>query len=156
MVLRVAAPLAGTVVPLYTVPDRVFADAIVGPGVAIEPARGSRAVTAPIAGILVKVKPHAFVVVAPDGQAVLVHLGIDTVSLAGEGFTVLAAEGSPVAIGDPVVDWDPAAVRDRGLSPICPVVALEATAVFDAATGPIQPGQALFSVAGPGTGAPLS
>jgi PTS system glucose-specific IIA component len=147
VVLRVAAPLAGTVVPLYTVPDRVFADAIVGPGVAIEPAPGSRAVTAPIAGTLVKVKPHAFVVVAPDGQGVLVHLGIDTVALDGEGFTVLAAEGSAVSVGDPVVDWDPAAVAARGLSPICPVVALDATAVFDAADGPVQPGEALFTVA---------
>ena len=83
-------------------------------------------VTAPIAGVLVKVKPHAFVVVAPDGRAVLVHLGIDTVSLGGDGFTVLADEGAPVAIGDPVVRLGSGRRRGRGLSAICPVVALEA------------------------------
>lgn len=145
MTLTVTAPLAGTAVPLSEVPDPVFADAIVGPGVAIRPDPGSRSVTAPIAGVLLKVKPHAFVVVSPDGHAVLVHLGIDTVSLDGAGFTVLATEGSQVSIGDPVVEWDPAAVAARGLSTICPVVALEATALSDNVAGPVVPGEPIFT-----------
>jgi len=56
----------------------------------------------------------------------LVHLGIDTVQLKGEGFTLLAAEGDEVAAGAPVVEWDPAAVEAGGRSPLCPVVALDA------------------------------
>jgi PTS system N-acetylglucosamine-specific IIA component len=57
-----------------------------------------------------------------------VHLGIDTVQLKGEGFTLLAAEGDDVEAGDPVVEWDPAAVEAGGRSPVCPVVALDAAA----------------------------
>jgi PTS system glucose-specific IIA component len=143
--LQVLAPLAGVAVPLSEVPDPVFAEAIVGPGIAIEPDPAAHVVTAPIAGVLLKVKPHAFVVVAADGRAVLVHLGIDTVSLGGAGFTVLAAEGTSVAAGDAVVRWDPVAVAGRGLSAICPVVALEASAVRSAVTGPVLPGSLIFT-----------
>jgi PTS system glucose-specific IIA component len=143
--LEVTAPLAGTAVPLAEVPDPVFADALVGPGVAIVPRPGPCTVVAPIDGTLVKVKPHAFVVVSADGRGVLVHLGIDTVTLGGDGFRVLVVEGATIAIGDPVVEWDPAAVEARGLSAICPVVALDATAVAAAARGPVRPGESLFT-----------
>jgi sugar PTS system EIIA component len=143
--VNVTAPLSGTAVPLSEVPDPVFAESIVGPGVAIQPDPAARTATAPIAGLLLKVKPHAFVVVAPDGRAVLVHLGIDTVSLGGDGFTIRAAEGSTVAIGDPVIDWDPAAVAAAGLSAICPVVALDATTVLDPASGRVARGQSVFT-----------
>jgi PTS system glucose-specific IIA component len=143
--VNVTAPLAGTAIPLSEVPDPVFAGEIVGPGVAIHPDPEARTVTAPISGTLLKVKPHAFVVVSPEGRAVLVHLGIDTVSLDGTGFTIRAAEGETVAIGDPVIEWDPGAVVAAGLSPICPVVALEATAVADTVVGPILRGQSIFT-----------
>jgi sugar PTS system EIIA component len=143
--LLVTAPLAGTARPLSAVPDRVFAEAIVGPGVAIDPVLTAGTVGAPIAGTLMKVKAHAFVVVSTDGRAVLVHLGIDTVSLDGAGFTVLATEGAPIAAGQPVVAWDPVAVVARGLSPICPVVALEATDLAGLALGAVGAGDPLFS-----------
>lgn len=143
--MNVTAPLSGTAVPLSEVPDPVFAGEIVGPGVAIRPEVGAGLVTAPIAGVLLKVRPHAFVVVAPDGRAVLVHLGIDTVSLDGQGFTVRGTEGASVAIGDPVIEWDPDAVVAAGLSAICPIVALEAAAVSGTAAGPITSGQSIFT-----------
>jgi PTS system N-acetylglucosamine-specific IIA component len=143
--LEVTAPLAGTAVPLAEVPDPVFAEALVGPGVAIQPLPGLGTVVAPIAGTLVKVKPHAFVVVSTDGRGVLVHLGIDTVTLGGDGFRVLVVEGATIALGEPVVEWDPAAVEARGLSAICPVVALDATSVATAASGPVRPGEPLFT-----------
>jgi glucose-specific phosphotransferase system IIA component len=143
--LTVAAPLAGTAIALEEVPDPVFATAIVGPGMAIEPDPRVGVVTAPIAGQLLKVKPHAFVVVSPEGQAVLVHLGIDTVSLNGEGFTVLAAEGTPVAAGDPVIEWDPVTIAERGLSTVCPIIALDAERVLNTATGPILAGEPVFT-----------
>jgi PTS system N-acetylglucosamine-specific IIA component len=57
-----------------------------------------------------------------------VHLGIDTVQLAGEGFSLVAAEGAEVGAGDGVVEWDPAAVEAGGRSPVCPVVALDTPA----------------------------
>ena len=126
--LTVLAPVTGTVVDVSEVEDPVFAAGLVGPGLAIEPdgVRGGEAV-APITGKIVKLHPHAFVVQHDDGRAVLVHLGIDTVKLGGEGFTTHASEGDVVQRGTVLVTWDPAAVRDGGKSAVCPVVALEAT-----------------------------
>jgi sugar PTS system EIIA component len=145
--LIVAVPLAGTAIGLEAVPDPVFAAAMVGPGAAIDPERAPATVVAPVAGTLVKLKPHAFVVVGAEGRGVLVHLGIDTVRLDGEGFTLLAAEGDTVEVGTPVVAWDPAAVEATGRSPVCPVVALDAEpgAVGDRAEGPVSAGERLFS-----------
>ena len=127
--LTVRAPVAGVVVAMADVPDPVFGAQLVGPGVAIDPVRdGDVDVVAPIDGTLVKVHPHAFVVAASDGRAALVHLGLDTVQLGGEGFTLRAAEGDAVRAGDVVVTWHPADVEAGGRSPVCPVVALDAPA----------------------------
>lgn len=142
----VASPLAGTVLPLTEVPDPVFAEALVGPGLAVLPPPGPAVALAPVAGEVSLVHPHAFVVVGPDGRGVLTHLGIDTVKL-GEGFTVLAAVGDTVACGQPMVRWDPAAVTAAGLSAVCPVVALDATPAQLAgfASGSVSPGDRLFT-----------
>ena len=147
MSIVVTAPVPGTAAPLTEVPDPVFAGAMVGPGVAIWPDLGTADVVSPIAGTLVKLKPHAFVVQEPGGRAVLVHLGIDTVGLNGDGFTVLAAEGQQVRAGEVVVRWSPGDVARRGLSPVCPVIALDAPAdaVTDPAAGAITAGEALFT-----------
>jgi PTS system N-acetylglucosamine-specific IIA component len=111
---------------LRDVPDPVFAEAMVGPGAAVDPPRTLIDAVAPIDGTLVKVQPHAFVVQADGGgPAVLVHLGIDTVRLAGEHFTVRLEGGSRVRAGDVVTRWDVAAVAARGLDPIVPVIALD-------------------------------
>ncbi len=128
MVLRVGAPVAGRVTGLAAVPDPVFSGAMVGPGTAIDPERAPGEATAPIGGTLVKLHPHAFVVVSDDGRGVLVHLGIDTVQLQGRGFTLLAEEGKRVEAGQPLIRWDPAAVESSGRSPVCPVIALDAGA----------------------------
>jgi len=143
----VAAPLAGTAVGLDAVPDPVFAGKMVGPGVAVDPERAPATAVSPIAGTLLKLKPHAFVVTGPDDRGVLVHLGIDTVNLDGEGFALLAAEGDHVEVGTAVVAWDPAAVEASGRSPVCPVIALDADPadLADLASGPVAPGDPLFT-----------
>lgn len=123
---QVLAPLAGRVLPLQDVPDPVFADALVGPGLAIDPLRGPGDAVSPVSGQLVKLHPHAFVVVTEAGSGVLVHLGIDTVELKGEGFRLHVEEGSTVTAGQSIVSWNPAEIEAGGRSPICPVVALEA------------------------------
>lgn len=126
MNLIVLSPVSGRIVPLRDVPDPVFSAEMVGPGIAVDPAPRSRSrAVAPVAGKLVKLHPHAYVVQTTHGSAVLVHLGIDTVQSAGEGFRLLAAEGAEIAAGEPVVEWDPAAVAAGGRSPICPVIALD-------------------------------
>ena len=130
MSLAVRAPLAGTVVMLDDVPDPVFSSRIVGPGLAIDPDRGhgTAAATAPISGILSKVHPHAYVTVSPEGRSVLVHLGLDTVELGGQGFTVHAVEGGEIAAGEPIITWSPATIEAGGHNPIVPVIALGAAA----------------------------
>ena len=124
----VLAPVPGRAVDLTEVPDPTFAQAIVGPGAAIDPPRGIVDAIAPIGGRLLKVFPHAYVIVSPDGVGVLVHLGIDTVELRGEGFTLRAKQGDQVAAGDVVVTWDTAAIEAGGRNPIVPVIILERTA----------------------------
>jgi PTS system glucose-specific IIA component len=123
----ILAPLGGDVVALADVPDPVFAQELVGAGVAIKPQRGigDITVTAPVAGKIVKLHPHAFVILGAGGVGVLVHVGIDTVRLKGEGFTLLAAEKSKVAAGDPVLRFNPDEVIAHGYSDICPVVVLD-------------------------------
>lgn len=127
MTSRVLAPVAGTVVAMADVPDPVFAGAIVGPGLAIDPDRsGPVDAVAPVAGRIAKLHPHAFVIVDDDGHAVLVHLGLDTVQLDGQGFTLHAAEQDTVTAGQVLISWNPQDVEAGGRSPLSPVVALEA------------------------------
>jgi PTS system glucose-specific IIA component len=128
--LRVASPLPGRVIALADVPDAVFASALVGDGVAVVPHDDAAVLTAvaPLAGRVVKIMPHAFIVQHESGPAVLVHVGIDTVHLKGEGFTVHAAKGDVVAVGDAMVGVDVPFIRSKGLDPCCPVVVLDTAA----------------------------
>ncbi len=125
---NVTSPLAGRAIGLTAVPDPVFSGAMVGPGTAIDPVREPSEAVSPVDGIVVSLHPHAFVVVDADGHGVLTHLGIDTVQLNGEGFELLVNKGDTVTRGQSIVRWDPVAVEAAGKSPICPIVALEATA----------------------------
>lgn len=123
--VSVLAPCPGRVVPLSETGDPVFASEMVGPGVAIAPDPGEVTVVSPIAGTVVKVHPHAFVVLGPEGVGVLVHLGINTVRLEGKGFEVLATQGSTVRPGDPMVRWDPSTITGEDMSAMVPVVAMD-------------------------------
>lgn len=125
----VVAPLDGVVRDLDDVPDHVFSTRIAGPGVALEPHvpdAGPALAHAPVEGRLVTVFAHAFAVEPAPGLTVLVHLGIDTVRLEGEGFALYATEGDHVTAGEPVLGWSPRTVEGRGLATLSPVVALQA------------------------------
>jgi glucose-specific phosphotransferase system IIA component len=147
--LVVLAPIAGTVVPLAEVPDPVFAGQMVGSGAAVEPPAGEMFdVVSPVAGKVIKLLPHAFVVVAGSGRGVLTHVGIDTVKLKGEGFKLLIAQGDTVDAGAPVMRVDPAAALAAGYSMVSPVVVLDTkpdTATLVAA-GTVTAGEELFSL----------
>ncbi|MBS2538145.1 PTS glucose transporter subunit IIA [Catenulispora sp. NF23] len=146
MDISISSPLTGRAIGLAEVPDPVFAGSMVGPGAAVDPERAPQVAVAPIAGRLVKLKPHAFVVQSEDGRGVLVHLGIDTVNLEGVGFELVAAEGDRLRAGQPIVTWNPADVQARGLSPVSPVIALDAeTAAIEAiVAGAVAAGDELF------------
>ena len=148
---QILSPCPGRVIAMADVPDPVFAEEMVGPGVAIEPDPGPTTVVSPIAGTVLKVLPHAFVVLG-DGVGVLVHLGINTVRLEGEGFEVLATQGSEVAAGDPMITWDPAALpataSGQDVSPVVPVVLMDApkgSVTSDAIGGSVSTGDLLFT-----------
>jgi glucose-specific phosphotransferase system IIA component len=122
------------------VPDEVFAQEMLGPGVALDPgSTGVVDVLAPVDGVLSALHPHAFVIQVPDGRAVLVHLGLDTVRLLGETFTLDCCQGDAVRAGQLVVRWDVAAAVARGKPALCPVVALQAPpgAVHTAGAGTV-------------------
>jgi N-acetylglucosamine PTS system EIICBA or EIICB component len=124
-VTPVLAPFAGRIVPLEEVPDATFAKALVGPGVAIDPPHETVEALAPVSGRIVKLWPHAYAIQTAGGAGVLVHLGIDTVKLEGEGFTTLAEQGDEVVVGQPVIRYDVESVVAAGLSPVVPVIVLD-------------------------------
>lgn len=147
---EVLSPLAGSVLSLSAVPDQLFAVGAMGPGIAIEPPAAVVEVVSPISGTLLQVFPHAFVVVGDDELGVLVHLGIDTVQLKGEGFTALAGKGDFVSAGAPVISYDVPAIRAAGFASIVPVVILERPAdtlvVLPAEGDDVLPGTPLLTV----------
>lgn len=144
----VGSPVTGDVVGLGAVSDPVFAEAMVGPGTAVDPERAAGVAVAPVSGRVSTLHPHAFVVIDGGGRGVLVHLGVDTVQLEGEGFELLVERGDDVPAGQPLVRWDPGGVEASGRSPLCPVVALDAGAAQLAgvrADGTVRSGDVLFT-----------
>jgi PTS system glucose-specific IIA component len=126
--LQVLSPMPGRVAPLAEVPDPMFAEAMLGPGLAIDPPRVPVVAVAPISGTIASLFPHAMGIEADGGYSILVHLGLETVKLNGEGFTLLKAKGDTVVAGEPVIEWDPAAIEAGGLPVITPVIAIQAEA----------------------------
>jgi phosphoenolpyruvate-protein phosphotransferase len=121
-VLRLFAPLAGWCMPLSEVPDPVFADKLAGDGVAIDPT--GNMLHAPCDGEIVPMQgaSHAVTVRSEAGIDILMHVGIDTVQLAGEGFELLVAPGQRVRAGDPLLRFDLDLLARRARSLITPIV----------------------------------
>lgn len=122
---QVLAPVAGRAVPLQDVPDPVFSQGMVGYGAAIDPPRGVVEAVAPVSGRLLRLMPHAYVVMTQDNVGVLVHLGLDTVALQGEGFTAHVNQGDDVTAGQLIITYDVPAIEAKGLNPIVPVVIMD-------------------------------
>ncbi len=104
LILR--APLSGVIYPLERVPDPVFAQKLMGDGLSIDPVDGT--LCAPCAGEVIQLHPasHALTLRTSDGVEVLMHIGIDTVSLKGNGFTPRIKQGDRVESGAPLIDFD--------------------------------------------------
>ena len=151
MSIEVGSPVEGLAAPLSDVPDPVFSQAMVGPGIAVKPKAGPSDAVAPIAGKVATLHPHAFVVASDAGVAILVHLGIDTVKLDGAGFTLHVAKNEVVAAGQRIASWDSAEIESKGYASMCPVVALDAAAetVSDIRDdGAVMPGDVVFLAGG--------
>lgn len=118
----VTAPFSGTLVPLSEVPDETFASGVLGEGIAIEPSDGL--FCSPVDGTVETIAEtkHAIGFAADNGLEILVHVGLETVSLNGEGFEILVKEGDKVKAGQPVAKADLALIRERGLKTITSIV----------------------------------
>jgi len=122
VIATLVAPVSGEIVPLDAVPDEAFASKAVGDGVAIKPS--DKRVVAPIAGTVVKIfnTNHAFCLESENGVEIVVHMGLDTVALGGQGFTRLVEEGAQVTAGQPVLEMDLDYLNAHARSMISPVV----------------------------------
>ncbi|EJJ0546743.1 N-acetylglucosamine-specific PTS transporter subunit IIBC [Cronobacter sakazakii] len=116
------SPVTGEVVALDEVPDEAFASKAVGDGVAIKPT--DKLVVAPAAGTIVKIfnTNHAFCLETENGAEIVVHMGIDTVALNGQGFKRLVEEGAQVTAGQPVLELDLDFLNANARSMVSPVV----------------------------------
>ncbi|CAG9413085.1 PTS system N-acetylglucosamine-specific EIICBA component [Providencia alcalifaciens] len=121
-VLSLIAPVSGEVYSLDQVPDEAFSSRIVGDGIAIKPT--SSEVVAPAAGTIVKIFPtnHAFCLETANGVELIVHMGIDTVALNGEGCERLVEEGAEVEAGTPILKLDLPFLEANAKSMISPVI----------------------------------
>ncbi|MFT8315203.1 MAG: glucose PTS transporter subunit IIA [Clostridium sp.] len=119
---QVMSPVNGNVVNLNNVSDRMFSEGIIGRGIAIDPT--DDIIKSPIDGKLKLIfnTNHAFVVTSKKGIELLVHIGIDTIELNGDGFKRLVEEGEFVKVGDPVIKIDRQKIIDKGYELITPVV----------------------------------
>ncbi|MGG6433117.1 PTS sugar transporter subunit IIA [Anoxybacillus sp. D401a] len=118
----IVAPLTGNVRPLDDVPDPVFAQKMMGEGLAIEAIDG--VVVSPVNGEVVQVFPtkHAVGLRSEGGLEILIHVGIDTVHMQGEGFEAYVKAGERVKAGDLLLSFDLALVQQKAKSPLTPVV----------------------------------
>jgi glucose-specific phosphotransferase system IIA component len=144
MTIALASPFTGKVVPLEEVADDVFSQRVMGDGVAVLPSEGR--VVAPVAGTVGKLFEggHGFAIETPDGLQVLVHVGLETVHLKGDGFTVKTNEGDEVAAGDEMVTVDLDRMREFGIDMVSPVVVISGQDVTVRASDEVSAGDPLL------------
>jgi glucose-specific phosphotransferase system IIA component len=125
-VFTVRSPAVGSVIALSDVPDPVFAEGMIGPGVAVLPSDST--IVAPCDGTVVAAPDsgHAYGIVTPQGVQLLIHVGLDTVRLAGKGFDQHVTVNQEVKAGDPLVDIDLDLIQNAGYSLLTPVVVTNA------------------------------
>ncbi|MEW4088363.1 beta-glucoside-specific PTS transporter subunit IIABC [Bacillus altitudinis] len=128
---EVQAPMSGKVIPLSEVNDSVFSSEMMGKGVAILPDK--EVVQAPFSGKVVTVTPtkHAIGLVSDDGIELLIHVGIDTVSLNGQFFDVLVKEGDKIKTGDHLLSFDIEGIQSNHLDVVTPIIVTNSTQYLD-------------------------
>ena len=139
----VYAPLNGQAVALEQVPDEVFSEKVLGDGLGIIPSDGK--VYSPVNGEISSVAEtlHAYGFASDDGLEILVHVGLDTVALKGEGFKSYVNEGDRVRVGDLVAEVDLELLKKKGINPITPVLVCDGgdDKVMNTLSGSVTAGQ---------------
>lgn len=144
--VHVLAPLSGTVVPIEAVPDPAFAQKMVGDGLSIDPQ--TSLVLAPIDGRVIDLQAsrHALVIEGRSGVKIMVHVGIDTVLLGGEGFDALVDKGDEVRAGQPLLRFDLAYVAAHAASVLTEIVVVNGECVLrmDKTAGCVEAGKSVL------------
>ncbi|MGQ8883442.1 PTS sugar transporter subunit IIA [Bacillus paralicheniformis] len=119
---EIFSPLTGQLVPLEQVPDPVFSEKMMGDGIAVIPEEG--VLVSPVEGEVVQVfhSKHAIGIKSVSGLDILLHVGLETVELNGEGFTVFIKEGQTVKVGDPLLNFDISFLRNENKEIITPII----------------------------------
>ena len=133
------SPLTGQLMNLADTPDPAFASGALGQGVAIEPS--AEEVVAPFDGEVVMIfgTKHAIGLKSDAGVEVLIHIGLDTVNLAGEGFETFVEQGARVTKGQKLITFDAQKIKDAGYSTVTPVVITNANEFGEVTPVPAQP-----------------
>lgn len=120
--IKIASPVNGNIVPLNEVEDETFASGIMGKGIAIIPKDGK--IVSPINGTVQTIfkTKHAIGLLSDDGAEILIHVGMDTVQLNGEHFISHIKDGDKVKVGDPLVDVDIDAIKEKGYNTVTPII----------------------------------
>jgi len=144
----VFAPIDGQLIALEKVDDEVFAQRMAGDGVAILPI--GEIFTAPIDGVITKIfsTNHAYSVKSKQDLEVLVHIGLETVALKGEGFERLAQEGDEVKAGDPIIKADLNYIKEHAKDIITPILITDESKyeAIDKNTNVVITGDAIMEV----------
>jgi phosphoenolpyruvate-protein phosphotransferase len=147
--LQLLAPLSGVLIALEQVPDPVFSGRVIGDGLCIDPT--SSTLCAPLAGVIsnVQASGHAVSITDDNGVQVLMHIGLDTVNLGGQGFTHLVEEGQRVVAGQALIQFDAdyIARHARSLMTLMLVVSAEPFTWLVASSGQVESGQPLLELA---------
>ncbi|MCM3125793.1 MULTISPECIES: glucose-specific PTS transporter subunit IIBC [unclassified Mesobacillus] len=116
------SPIKGEIKPITEVPDQVFSGKMMGDGFAIVPAEGT--IVSPVDGKIVNLFPtkHAIGILSDSGREILIHVGIDTVNLKGQGFETLVSENDTVTKGQPLLKVDLDYIKENATSIITPIV----------------------------------
>jgi glucose-specific phosphotransferase system IIA component len=140
---KILAVADGEVLPLSRVPDEVFASGMLGEGFAVQPTAGT--IYSPVNGTIGSVTEtkHAYTVRSSDGLDILVHIGVDTVKLCGEGFISLVEEGDEVKAGDIIARADLDIIKKHGCPVVIPVIVsnFEEMKSFEVKTGAVRGGK---------------
>lgn len=125
--LTLKSPINGELIPTQEIPDPTFSECVLGPTACLKPGTDGT-VYAPCDGVISQIfkTAHAVTITSKDGVEILIHVGINTVDLKGEGFEALVADEQEVKVGQPLIKFDQEVIAKAGLSNLVPMVILNA------------------------------